>query len=175
MKLNTTHLLAFIWACLVSFLLFLGLTSCDNAKQATKHYNKFIKNGGKFNCDNDTLWKYDTTFVDGKVKIDSFPISCNCPEVELPKTRWEIRHMAKRERDSMKHVENVLKLQNKALKDSLDGIKKIKQVEKKIVQSETKGKKHDSKGEWSRLVWAIAFGLVALIALVLIINRVKRL
>jgi uncharacterized integral membrane protein len=160
--------LALLLALLLAFAM---ITSCDNAKQATKHYKKFIKYGGKFNCDNDTLWKYDTTFVDGKVKIDSFPIPCNCPEVELPKTRWEIRHMAKRERDSMKHVEEMLQLEIKRLK----GIKQIKQVEKKIVQSETKGKKHDSKGERSRLVWAIVFGLVALIVLVLIINRVKRL
>jgi hypothetical protein len=170
MKPTYTHLLAFIVAALFGALLLIGMTSCDNAKRAIKAHNKAERLGYIYKCEPTTITLRDTIKgKDGKDSIIEVLVKVPCPKVEPPKTRYEIRHMAKRERDSMKHVEEMLQLEIKRLK----AVKQIKQVEKKIVQSETKGKKFDSKGEWSRLVWAIVFGIVALGLLFLLIKWVK--
>jgi hypothetical protein len=145
MKLNTTHIIAFIWACLVSFLLFLGLTSCS----AQYHYKKAIKKGVQIVPTHDTitLTKVDSILINNEwVKVvTEFDTIIQYNTVYVPKTRYQTR------------------IEYKTKKDSLQTIRYVTRQETKQV----------AKQSGSRLVWAIAFGLVALIVLVLIINRVK--
>jgi hypothetical protein len=145
MKLNTTHLLAFIWACLVSFLLFLGFTSCS----AQYHYKKAIKKGVQIvpTSDTITLTKVDSILINNEwVKVvTEFDTIIEYNTVYVPKTRYQTR------------------IEYKTKKDSLHTIRYVTRQETKQV----------AKQSGSRLVWAIAFGLVALIVLVLIIKWVK--
>lgn len=145
MKLNTTHLLCFIWACLVSFLLYLGLTSCS----AQYHYKKAIKKGVQFVPTHDTitLTKVDSILINNEwIKVvTEFDTIIQFNTVYVPKTRYQTR------------------IEYKTKKDSLQTIRYVTRQETKQV----------AKQSGSRLVWAIVFGLVALIVLVLIINRVK--
>jgi hypothetical protein len=149
-------------------LIILSLASCDTAKQAIKHHNKAEALGYVYKCDPVTVTLRDTIKgKDGKDSIVEVLVKVPCPKAEPPKTRWEIRHIAKAERDSMKHVENVLKLKNKILEDSLDGLLKIKKVEKKIVKSNNNAKKKIEKPfPWG--VFLVIVGLLILLILYLI-------
>ena len=149
MKLNTTHLLAFIWACVVSFLLYLGLTSCDVPKRAQRHYNKAIKLGVRCETVSDTitLTKVDSILINNEwVKVvTEYDTIIEFNTVYVPKTRFKTR------------------IEYKTKKDSFETIRYVTRQETKQVAKQSGG----------RLVWAIAFGLVALIVLILIINRIK--
>lgn len=139
MRIDWSKLAAYIF---LAFWLVVGaytLTGCDTAKQAIKHHNKAESLGYVYKCDPVTVTLRDTIKgKDGKDSIVEVLVKVPCPKAEPPKTRWEIRHMAKAERDSFEHAENMLKLRNKILEDILNGIKKIRQVEKKIIQSNNK-------------------------------------
>ena len=147
MKLNFNHLLAFLWACLISILWLIFMTSCS----AQHHYNKAIKKGLKVETNSDTirLTKIDSILINNEwVKtVTEFDTIIQYNTVYVPKTRYQTR------------------IEYKTKKDSLQTIRYVTRQETKQV----------AKQSGSRLVWAIAFGLVALIVLVLIINRVKRL
>ena len=147
MKINFNHLLAFIWACLISILWLIFMTSCS----AQHHYNKAIKKGLKVETNSDTirLTKIDSILINNEwVKtVTEFDTIIQYNTVYVPKTRYQTR------------------IEYKTKKDSLQTIRYVTRQETKQV----------AKQSGSRLVWAIAFGLVALIVLVLIINRVKRL
>jgi hypothetical protein len=147
MKLNFNHLLAFLWACLLSFILMLYMTSCS----ASYHYKKAIKKGVQFVPTHDTitLTKVDSILINNEwVKtVTEFDTIIQYNTVFVPKTRFQTR------------------IEYKTKKDSFETIRYVTKQETKQV----------AKQSGSRLVWAIAFGLVALIVLVLIINRVKRL
>ena len=147
MKLNFNHLLAFLLACLLSFILMLYMTSCS----AQYHYKKAIKKGLKVETNSDTirLTKIDSILINNEwVKVvTEFDTIIKFNTVIVPKTRFQTR------------------IEYKTKKDSLQTIRYVTRQETKQV----------AKQSGSRLVWAIAFGLVALIVLVLIINRVKRL
>ena len=145
MKINFNHLLAFLWACLLSFILMLYMTSCS----AQYHYKKAIKKGVQIVPTHDTitLTKVDSILINNEwVKVvTEFDTIIQYNTVYVPKTRYQTR------------------IEYKTKKDSLQTIRYVTRQETKQV----------AKQSGSRLVWAIAFGLVALIVLVLIINRVK--
>ena len=145
MKLNFNHLLAFLWACLLSFILMLYMTSCS----AQYHYKKAIKKGVQIVPTHDTitLTKVDSILINNEwIKVvTEFDTIIQFNTVYVPKTRYQTR------------------IEYKTKKDSLQTIRYVTRQETKQV----------AKQSGSRLVWAIAFGLVALIVLVLIINRVK--
>jgi hypothetical protein len=147
MKINFSHLVAFIWACLISILWLIFMTSCS----AQYHYKKAIKKGVQFvpTSDTITLTKVDSILINNEwVKtVTEFDTIIQYNTVFVPKTRFQTR------------------IEYKTKKDSFETIRYVTKQETKQV----------AKQSGSRLVWAIAFGLVALIVLVLIINRVKRL
>jgi hypothetical protein len=142
--------------------------SCDTAKQAIKHHNKAEALGYVYKCDPVTVTLRDTIKgKDGKDSIVEVLVEVPCPKVEPPKTKWEIRHMAKAERDSFEHAEKMLKLKNKLLEDSLAGLLKIKKVEKKIVNSDNNAKKKIEKPfPWG--VFLVIVGLLIILILYLI-------
>ena len=115
MKLNFTHFLAFIWACLISFLLFLGMTSCS----ASYHYKKAIKKGVQFvpTTDTLTLTKIDSIFINNEwVKyVTKYDTIVRYNEVFVPKTRYQIKTEYKIKRDSIEVVKYKVKTEYKTV------------------------------------------------------------
>ena len=116
MKLNTTHLLAFIWAVLISFLLFLGMTSCS----ASYHYKKAIKKGVQFvpTTDTLTLTKIDSVYINNEwVKVvTEYDTIIQFNTVIVPKTRFQERLIYKLKRDSIEVVKYRTKIEYKTIK-----------------------------------------------------------
>jgi hypothetical protein len=137
----------FLALLLALLLAFAMITSCS----AQYHYKKAIKKGVQIVPTHDTitLTKVDSILINNEwVKVvTEFDTIIEYNTVYVPKTRFQTR------------------IEYKTKKDSLQTIRYVTRQETKQV----------AKQSGSRLVWAIAFGLVALIVLVLIINRVKRL
>jgi hypothetical protein len=159
MKIDYGKIIA-MWVLLIwSMCTLLWLTSCatPNAAKQKKHYDKFIYYGGKI----DTVTRTVTTEVivkgkDGKDSTIYVDVQVDCPEAKIEyKDRWHIRRMDKAERDSMKHVEQVLRMQLKQRdRDNKEQTKQAKE--------ETKQTKAENRSPW---IWVIlaAIGLVALV------------
>jgi RsiW-degrading membrane proteinase PrsW (M82 family) len=66
MKVNFTHLIAFIWAVLVTFLILLMLYSCS----ASFHYTKAVKKGLRCETISDTIeiQKIDSVYINNDIK-----------------------------------------------------------------------------------------------------------
>jgi hypothetical protein len=76
----------------LSIVVLLSFASCSDAKQAQKGYDKFIKHGGKIEYKKDTVIVTDTIKgIDGKDSIVYRDMQYVCPELQLPKTRWQTR------------------------------------------------------------------------------------
>ena len=147
------------------------LSSCSVTQKQKHHLTKFYKYGGKIDCKSDTVTYRDTTWLDGKPIIKEVKIPCDCADPIIPPTKWEIRHMAKAEKDSMKHVENILKLRNKILEDSLAGALKIKKEDTKQVESDNNTiRKIEKPFPWRLL---IVFGIILVLAFVGLFIRYK--
>ena len=159
MKINYGKIIA-MWVLLMwSMCTLLWLTSCatPNAAKQKKHYDKFIYYGGKI--DTATRTVPVEVLVKGKDGKDStiyVDVQVDCPEAQIQyKDRWHIRRMDKAERDSMKHVEQVLRMQLKQRdRDNKEQTKQAKE--------ETKQTKAENRSPW---IWVIsaAIGLVALV------------
>ena len=113
MKINFPHFLAFIWACLIAFLLFLGMTSCS----ASYHYKKAIKKGVQFvpTTDTLTLTKIDSVYVNNEwVKVvTEYDTIIQFNTVIVPKTRYQIKTEYKIKRDSIEVVKYKVKTEYK--------------------------------------------------------------
>ena len=115
MKPTYTHLIAFIWAALISFLLFLGMTSCS----ASYHYKKAIKKGVQFVPTTDTIeiQKIDSIFINNEwVKyVTKYDTIVRYNEVFVPKTRYQIKTEYKLKRDSIEVVKYKVKTEYKTV------------------------------------------------------------
>jgi hypothetical protein len=118
------------------------LFSCSNAKQAQRGLDKFYKNGGKIEAQKVPVIIRDTLKIMGKDSIIERTVFIDCPQAETPKTNTEIRQERKSEKDSLKHSEQLYKLRNEFILDSLAEDRKTKKVEGVI---SNKGKKQDRK------------------------------
>lgn len=176
MSLHRGKTISFVTALILSvlgLLLVVSLSSCDTAKQAIKHHNKAESLGYVYKCDPVTITLRDTIKgKDGKDSIVEVFVKVPCPKAEPPKTRWEIRHIAKAERDSMKHLENMLKLRNKLLEDSLDGLLKIEKQKTEQVKSDNKADvKINKPFPWN---WFFACVIVMAVLVTLWFYKFKR-
>ncbi len=108
-----THFLAFIWACLIAFLLFLGMTSCS----ASYHYGKAIKKGVQFVPTTDTIeiQKIDSVYINNEwVKyVTKYDTIVRYNTVTVPKTRFQERLIYKIKRDSIEVVRYKVKTEYK--------------------------------------------------------------
>ena len=137
MKLNTQTIYKWITLLVVfplSIIVLLSFVSCSDAKQAQKGYNKFIKHGGKIEYKRDTVTVADTIKgIDGKDSIVYRNVECICPEIEMPKTRWqtriEYRYKTKIEKAQIKYQIKYIKQQRKA--DNVNSKFRFKQENKK--------------------------------------------
>jgi hypothetical protein len=115
MKVNFTHLIAFIWACLISFLWLLFMTGCS----ASYHYTKAVKKGLKVetNSDTITLTKIDSIIINNEwVKIvTEFDTIIKFNTVYVPKTRLQERLIYKTKKDSFETIRYVTKQETKQI------------------------------------------------------------
>jgi hypothetical protein len=113
MKINFNHLLAFIWACLISLLWLIFMTSCS----AQHHYNKAIKKGLKVETQSDTirLTKIDSIFINNEwVKVvTEFDTIIKFNTVIVPKTRFQERLIYKTKKDSFETIRYVTRQETK--------------------------------------------------------------
>jgi hypothetical protein len=113
MKINFNHLLAFIWACLISILWLIFMTGCSSQH----HYNKAIKKGLKVetNSDTITLTKIDSIFINNEwVKVvTEFDTIIQFNTVYVPKTRFQERLIYKTKKDSFETIRYVTRQETK--------------------------------------------------------------
>ena len=109
MKPNYTKLsillLGLFWIGLITFLLY----GCS----ASYHFGKFLKKGGKIENKTEYVTTTDTIRINGKDSIITVRIPVQCPEVQIPPTRTEIRYKYKLQRDSIETVRYVTKWKTK--------------------------------------------------------------
>jgi hypothetical protein len=115
MKINFNHLLAFIWACLISLLWLIFMTSCS----AQHHYNKAVKKGLKVETQSDTirLTKIDSIFINNEwVKVvTEFDTIIQFNTVYVPKTRFQERLIYKTKKDSFETIRYVTRQETKQI------------------------------------------------------------
>jgi hypothetical protein len=113
MKINFNHLLAFIWACLISILWLIFMTSCS----AQHHYNKAVKKGLKVETNSDTirLTKIDSIFINNEwVKVvTEFDTIIQFNTVYVPKTRFQERLIYRTKKDSFETIRYVTRQETK--------------------------------------------------------------
>ena len=115
MKVNFTHLIAFIWACLISILWLIFMTGCS----ASYHYTKAVKKGLKVETKSDTitLTKIDSILINNEwVKIvTQFDTIIQFNTVFVPKTRFQERLIYKTKKDSFETIRYVTKQETKQI------------------------------------------------------------
>ena len=109
MKPNYKHLsvllLGALW--IVGMLYF--LYGCS----ANYHFTKFLNKGGKIDTTERVVTVEKTIKVNGKDSIIFVQMPLNCPEVQIPLTRQEIRYKYRIQRDSIETVRYVTKWKTK--------------------------------------------------------------
>jgi hypothetical protein len=83
---------------------------------ANYHFGKFLKKGGKIDTTERVVTVEKTIKVNGKDSIITVLIPFNCPEVQIPPTRQEIRYKHRIQRDSIETVRFVTKWKTKLVK-----------------------------------------------------------
>ena len=115
MKVNFTHLIAFIWACLISFLWLLFMTGCS----AQHHYNKAVKKGMRCETISDTIeiQKIDSIYINNEwVKyVTKYDTIVHYNEVFVPKTRFQERLIYKTKKDSFETIRYVTRQETKQI------------------------------------------------------------
>lgn len=115
MKINFSHLIAFIWACLISVLWLIFMTGCS----ASYHYTKAVKKGLKVETKSDTitLTKIDSILINNEwVKIvTQFDTIIQFNTVFVPKTRFQERLIYKTKKDSFETIRYVTRQETKQI------------------------------------------------------------
>lgn len=117
---------------------FFAFTGCSDSKQAQKHFDKFIKHGGKIKTEYIYTERVDSVIVNGKteyiVRIDS--VKVDCPE--KPKTRFEVRNERKSKEDSLKYAFKMAKAKYDFTIDSLNKVIKLSRIQKNVHKIDSK-------------------------------------
>ena len=115
MKVNFPHLIAFIWACLISILWLIFMTGCS----ASYHYTKAVKKGMRCETISDTIeiQKIDSVYINNEwVKIvTEFDTIIQFNTVFVPKTRFQERLIYKTKKDSFETIRYVTKQETKQI------------------------------------------------------------
>ena len=113
MKLNFNHLIAFIWACIISILWLIFMTGCS----AQHHYNKAVKKGMRCETISDTIeiQKIDSVFINNEwVKyVTKYDTIIKFNTVIVPKTRFQERLIYKTKKDSFETIRYVTRQETK--------------------------------------------------------------
>jgi hypothetical protein len=106
---KTKLIIYLIWLTLIGLITLIALTGCS----ANYHFGKFLKKGGKIETKTDTIQVKKTIKVNGKDSIIFVQMPLNCPEVQIPPTRQEIRYKYRIQRDSIETIRYVTKWKTK--------------------------------------------------------------
>lgn len=106
MKQNIT--IAVIWIAVLGLSLML-FYSCS----ASYHFGKFLKKGGTIDTTERIIQVEKTIKVNGKDSIIFVDVPLNCPDVQIPLTRQEIRYKYRIQRDSIETIRYVTKWKTK--------------------------------------------------------------
>ena len=100
-------LFGIFWIGLITFFLY----GCS----ANYHFGKFLKKGGTIDTTERIVSVEKVIKVNGKDSIILVEMPLNCPEVQIPPTRTEIRYKYKLQRDSIQTVRYVTKWKTKEI------------------------------------------------------------
>jgi hypothetical protein len=109
MKPNYKHLSVLLLGALYIVGMLYFLYGCS----ANYHFTKFLNKGGKIDTISKVVTVEKTINVNGKDSIITVLMPLNCPEVQIPLTRQEIRYKYKIQRDSIETVRFVTKWKTK--------------------------------------------------------------
>jgi hypothetical protein len=109
MKLNYKYISVLLLGTLYVVAMLYFLYGCS----ANYHFTKFLDKGGKIENKTDTVKVQQTIKVNGKDSIITVLMPFNCPEVQIPQTRQEIRYKYRIQRDSIKTVRYITKWKTK--------------------------------------------------------------
>ena len=98
-------LFGIFWIVLITFFLY----GCS----ASYHFGKFIKKGGTIDTTERVVSVEKVIKVNGKDSIVLVEMPLNCPEIQIPPTRQEIRYKYKLQRDSIQTVRYFTKWKTK--------------------------------------------------------------
>jgi hypothetical protein len=112
MKPNYKHLSVLLLGALYIVGMLYFLYGCS----ANYHFTKFLNKGGKIDTISKVVTVEKTIKVNGKDSIIFVEMPLNCPEVQIPPTRTEIRYKYKLKRDSIETVRFVTKWKTKLVK-----------------------------------------------------------
>jgi hypothetical protein len=98
-------ILGLLWLCLTFTILY----GCS----ANYHFTKFLNKGGKIDTTERVVTVEKTIKVNGKDSIIFVEMPLNCPEVQIPLTRQEIRYKYRIQRDSIETIRYVTKWKTK--------------------------------------------------------------
>jgi hypothetical protein len=109
MKPNYKHLSVLLLGALYIVGMLYFLYGCS----ANYHFTKFLNKGGKIDTTERVVTVEKTIKVNGKDSIIFVQMPLNCPEVQIPPTRTEIRYKYRLKRDSIETVRYVTKWKTK--------------------------------------------------------------
>jgi hypothetical protein len=109
MKPNYLKISAFLLGALYIVGMLYFLYGCS----ANYHFTKFLKKGGKIDTTELIVTVEKTIKINGKDSIITVLIPFNCPEVQIPPTRQEIRYKYRIQRDSIETIRYVTKWKTK--------------------------------------------------------------
>jgi hypothetical protein len=141
MKPNYLKISAFLLGALYIVGMLYFLYGCS----ANYHFTKFINKGGKIDTISKVVTVEKVIKINGKDSIIFVQMPLNCPEVQIPPTRQEIRYKYKLKRDSIETVRYVTKW-------------KVKE-HTKTVRIEDRSKKKSNWFMWLVVGFGIAQGL----------------
>jgi flagellar biogenesis protein FliO len=146
MKTNYLKISAFLMGALYIAGMLYFLYGCS----ANYHFTKFLNKGGKIDTISKVVTVEKTIKVNGKDSIIFVEMPLNCPEVQIPPTRTEIRYKYRLKRDSIQTVRYVTKWKTKEV---------------------VKVAKAESKSVWNWFFGGIALGIWIAVFVVYLIKR----
>jgi hypothetical protein len=125
MKPNYKHLSVLLLGALYIVGMLYFLYGCS----ANYHFTKFLNKGGKIDTTERIVTVEKTIKVNGKDSIIFVEMPLNCPEVQIPPTRQEIRYKYRLQRDSIETIRYVTKWKTKLVKiEKKAEVKKAKKL-----------------------------------------------
>jgi len=106
---KTKLIIYLIWLTLIGLITLIALTGCS----ASYHFGKFLKKGGTIDTTERIVSVEKVIKINGKDSIIFVEMPLNCPEVQIPATRYETRLEYRLKRDSIKTVRYVTKWKTK--------------------------------------------------------------
>jgi hypothetical protein len=150
MKPNYKHLSVLLLGALYIVGMLYFLYGCS----ANYHFTKFLNKGGKIDTISKVVTVEKTIRVNGKDSIIFIEMPLNCPDVQIPPTRQEIRYKYKLKRDSIETVRFVTKWKTKLVK--IEKTAEIKQAKVNV---------------WKWFFGGIALGIWIAVFVVYLIKR----